>query len=239
MWTKVYQWLKNRQNIAIRCLFCYGITSLKQPLCKLCVAVLPAIQRPCSRCGIEITALHATLCQQCISAPPLFDCCVVPFLYQYPLNHLLMQVKYQSRFELIEPAVLPLKQRLVSQYEQMQWPEVMIPVPMHPQRLRRRGFNQAVLIARSLQHQLPVTIPIELNALQKIKATEAQQSLSRKQRLRNLKQAYAAAIAVKWRHVAIVDDVVTTGATVNELSRLLRQQGVQRIDVWCIARTPL
>jgi ComF family protein len=115
-------------------------------------------------------------------------------------------------------------------------PEVLIPVPLHVHRLRQRGYNQALEIARHLSRQLQ--IPLDTYSCQRVLDTPHQQGLSATERKRNLKQAFRVNKPLGYRHVALIDDVMTTGTTLNILAALLRRQGVERIDNWCLARTP-
>lgn len=114
-------------------------------------------------------------------------------------------------------------------------PECIIPVPLHQQRLRERGFNQALELSRIISKQL--NIPLNYSLCHRDKATPFQSGLSAKQRKQNLKNAFKVAKNHSYQHVAIFDDVVTTGTTVNELARQLKQSGVRTIEVWAIART--
>ena len=113
-------------------------------------------------------------------------------------------------------------------------PELLLPVPLHPKRLRERGFNQALEIARPLGRRFQ--IPVEARACRRIRATRPQSELALAERRGNLRGAFAVRGALTARHLAIVDDVVTTGATVSALARVLLRQGVQRVDVWAVAR---
>ncbi len=113
-------------------------------------------------------------------------------------------------------------------------PQCIIPVPLHRSRYRERGYNQATEIARVVSRRLQ--IPLDLHSCIRAHATQPQSELSSEQRLRNVKKAFAIAKPLKAKHVAILDDVVTTGATVNEMARVLRKTGVERIDIWACAR---
>ena len=115
-------------------------------------------------------------------------------------------------------------------------PERLLPVPLHPARLRQRGYNQSLELARPLSRQLDIAL--DRSCFQRILNTPPQADLPRRQRLHNLRGAFRLSPPPEARHVALVDDVVTTGSTVNELARLLLRAGVQRIDVWAVARTP-
>ena len=117
-------------------------------------------------------------------------------------------------------------------------PDLLLPVPLSGRRLRQRGFNQAGMLARWLSQGLQLTL--NEHVLQRRQDTQAQQQLNAAQRLRNLRQAFALAPAsqVRGLHLAIVDDVLTTGATAESIARLLRKAGAARVDVYCLARTP-
>jgi ComF family protein len=121
----------------------------------------------------------------------------------------------------LDPAVHPL-------------PECLIPVPLHPVRLRERGFNQALELARPISQQL--NLPLEPHIVQRRLHTRPQSELSGTTRRLNLRHAFHLAAPVPYRHVALIDDVVTTASTLNELARVLRQTGVKTIQIWAIAR---
>jgi ComF family protein len=115
-------------------------------------------------------------------------------------------------------------------------PQVLLPVPLHASRLRTRGYNQALEIARVVGREL--FLPIDHASCIRSAATPPQAGLDERARHRNIRGAFLVPGLLPWRHVAILDDVVTTGSTVAELSRVLRKAGVRRIQVWAVARTP-
>jgi ComF family protein len=115
-------------------------------------------------------------------------------------------------------------------------PDLLIPVPLHRERLRERGFNQALELARPLGRRFD--IPLDLHSIRRQRETAPQSGLERKARRRNLKGAFILTRELEAKHVALVDDVVTTGSTVSELARMLKRGGVQRVDIWALARTP-
>jgi ComF family protein len=114
-------------------------------------------------------------------------------------------------------------------------PQAILPVPLHPARLRQRGYNQALELARVVGRRL--SIPVDASSCQRTRATRAQSELEERQRLQNIRGAFATTGRLP-RHLAILDDVVTTGATVSELARALHRGGCERVDVWTLARTP-
>jgi len=116
------------------------------------------------------------------------------------------------------------------------WPQVLIPVPLHPSRLGERGYNQALEIARVLAREL--ALPIDNHVCERVAATAPQAGLDEHARRRNIRGAFAVRGPFHWSHVVILDDVVTTGSTVAELARVLRGAGARRVEVWAAARTP-
>ena len=154
-------------------------------------------------------------------------------MYASPLKELIGHLKFHGNLSyaplLAQTFVGALKHR------KNNLPECIIPVPLHQQRLRERGFNQALELARIVAKQLH--IPVDYTLCQRNKATPFQSGLSAKQRKQNLKGAFSVGNTQSYKHVAIFDDVVTTGTTVNELAKQLRQSGVETIEVWAIART--
>ena len=127
--------------------------------------------------------------------------------------------------------------KIEKEYEEKIYPELIVPVPLHEKRLIQRGYNQSLLLAKILSHHLKV--PLSHQDCQRIKNTTAQSSLKEKARKKNLKQAFTLKAQPAIEHIALVDDVITTGATLNELSKVYKNAGVKRIDIWICARALL
>ncbi len=177
----------------------------------------------------------ALLCRTCQKKKRRFDTCTIPFIYQPPVANMLQRLKCNRQLIYLRPLARRLMDALDEKYADDNWPEAIIPVPLHWWTLRLRGFNQAGLIAR---HISKITgIPV-LNKKIKRRKTPPQKELSARKRVINIKGAFTLGTAIAHRHVAVVDDVMTTGATVEELCKTLKQAGVRRTDVWCLARTP-
>ena len=226
--------------LSVRCLLCKGKTTLQTPLCNHCQNLLPVPEASCSRCGMPLPESDAFLCGQCLHTPPHFDHCLSAFSYAYPVNHIIAQIKYHQRIELIQCLTPFLMEVLFDHYQSQPWPDVIVPVPMHKKRLSARGYNQAQLIANGLYRQMPDNNPCQLlcQLVNKHKNTQPQQTLPAKVRQKNIKGTFVINNKITFDHAAIVDDVVTTGETVGEISRLLKRKGVRHIDIWCLARTP-
>ena len=216
------------------CLVCRDIADTRDNLCETCRTDLPWLSIACQQCSIPLSTSLSTRCGTCIKTPPAFDKAVASCHYQTPLLELIHQLKFHAQLAAAACLGHLLVTRVAQAYEDDCLPESILPVPLHPKRCRERGFNQAVEISRILQKKL--NIPMHVNALQRVQHTPAQRGLSAKSRRRNLKNAFAVQGDLNAKHVVIVDDVMTTGSTMNQLAQLLKQHGVERVDVWCCAR---
>ena len=199
-------------------------------LCWGCRADLPARQDP-ARCPCG-GAPRASACPRCQSRALVFDDCVAACAYRYPVDLMIKKIKYQGRLDLILPLADLLIERIDS--TNMAMPECLLPVPLHAARFRQRGFNQAGEIARALARRLPA--PVARSLAQRRRATEQQHALSPAQRRGNVRGAFSISKSIGYSNIALIDDVVTTGATVGELARLLKRNGVEQVQVWSLAQ---
>lgn len=240
----VYDWLHRLSFLLLppTCLLCHGRAEpgpgqATRDLCPACEADLPVIRNPCARCGLPLPEEAAGFtCGACQHSPPAWDACTSATAYAPPVSALVHRFKSRCYWPAGKVLSELLADRLRERYTALRLPDAIVPVPLHRERLWRRGFNQSTLIARELGRQL--RIPVQEHWLQRSQATLPQQSLDATQRRRNLKNAFRVATDALPPRIALVDDVVTTGSTVAELSRLLKQHGVHSVDVWCLARTP-
>lgn len=176
------------------------------------------------------------ICGDCLLHPRRFDRAVVPFRYGYPVDHLVRGFKYRGALAYGRVLATLLAQHLAVAADAR--PELLIPVPLHLDRHRERGFNQSIELARRVGSLLDLRV--DENGCRRIRATEDQAQLSARARRKNVRGAFEVARTPGVDHVAIVDDVLTTGSTVTEIARLLRRAGVKTIEVWAVARaTPL
>jgi ComF family protein len=215
------------------CLLCGDPGEWERDLCGPCADSLPYIVTACPRCAAPLDSFAGQLCDQCLKSPPVFDAAHAPLHYEEPVRHLVVSLKFGARY----PSARLLGALLADSLEHRAdtYPEVIIPVPLHASRYRKRGFNQSTEIARVVSRRL--SLPLDLNACRRVRATTAQSNLTAKARRKNLHQAFACPNALPYRHVAILDDVLTTGTTANEVAKTLRQAGVEIIEVWACART--
>ena len=218
------------------CMLCGAAGEQGRDLCAGCHGDLPANRNACARCARPFETLmpEGTLCGRCQKHPPPFERALAALRYEGPVPALVSDAKFRGRLN----AARLLGQCLAERVSQSGPPQVdgLIAVPLHPRRLRERGYNQALEIARSAGREL--VVPVDPGCCMRVLATPPQAGLDERARRRNIRGAFAVRGREVWPHVAIVDDVVTTGSTVAELSLALRRAGVLRVDVWAVARTP-
>lgn len=218
------------------CLLCRLNSDTQTNLCSSCETALTRLspETLCVCCGIPYPQATGTeRCGQCLSQPPAFDRCVPVFQYQPVVAHLITQLKFHAQLA-VEPWFRQaLLTRLQATYAHEPLPDIVVPIPLHRRRLWQRGFNQAQLLAAPIAQAL--ARPLNTTLLTKHRATPAQSSLSAKLRAANVRKTFHAA-AHAWPHIALVDDVMTTGATVHEAAKALKKAGAKRVDVWCVAR---
>jgi ComF family protein len=173
------------------------------------------------------------MCGECLRDPPAFSAGFAPYRYAYPLDHLVRGLKFRGELA-CGRALGHIFSRLVrARGEPL--PQTIVPVPLAPRRYRQRGYNQATELALAIRSVTGVTVTTDVAIRQRETAEQA--GLDRGARRQNVKGAFATIAPLRARRVAILDDVVTTGSTVRELARVLRQAGAEQIVVWAIART--
>ncbi len=175
------------------------------------------------------------MCGSCIRILPAWDEAHSPLAYGYPLDKLIQRFKFEG-----DLATGRLLGELLADYLAAsgdERPDFIVPVPLHPARLKERGFNQAVELGRPLRKRLK--LPLRLDVCTRVRATEVQSKLDAAERKKNLRDAFAVERSVDGRHVAILDDVVTTGTTVEALTEVLKGHGARRVSVWSVARAAL
>ena len=216
-----------------RCALCAQPGQLGCDLCAGCEGDLPLNDHACEHCAVPLPRELArpALCGACLQHPPAFDACVAPFRYAFPVDRMIQGLKY--RRQLYYGRILgQLLSRQVAHRGTR--PELVIPVPLALDRYRERGFNQARELALPLCKSLGLRLCSDL--VERRRATREQAGLDRKERLKNTRDAFALVAPLPARHVAIIDDVVTTGSTANEVAKLLRGAGAEWIEVWAPAR---
>ncbi len=225
------------QLLPAPCLLCGQSGAHFQLLCPDCDAALPRLSKEaylCRSCALPLTS-DAPLCGKCLHKPPAFSQASIAFAYVHPLDHLIHQFKY--RHQLSSGKLLA--RLLLETCEQSPRPDLLVPVPMHWRKRWQRGFNQSELMARELGKKLGIPV---LSACQQSHHHHSQKGLSRSERLKNQRKSFVLnpvlSAQLVDRHIALVDDVVTTTATVRALSELLIKAGAKQVDIWALARTP-
>lgn len=205
-------------------------------LCAACHGDLPQTTVACVRCAeplAEGTVDAPLICGSCLRRAPRFDSSLCALRYAYPVDRMIRQLKYGSA--VVHGRVLgEVLAEYLGRSHRGTWPDCIIPMPLAQRRFQERGYNQALEIAAVIERRLPVHLRTDL--VERSRETREQAELNRKQRRRNVRGAFAMIRELQARHVAIVDDVVTTGSTVNELARVLKRAGARRVDVWAVAR---
>jgi len=207
-------------------------------ICKTCRDSLPLVSSPlCPVCGIPFIGTGSDhRCSACLSNPPHFDTARAHFLYEGPIRDLIHSFKYNRKTHLRNPLALMTLEGM-SVFLVNQNPHLIIPVPLHRSRLRQRGFNQAVLLGRAISHQL--SLPMSPNTLARTRPTEPQIDLSAAQRQVNVKGAFTVSKPdqVAGKRILLLDDVMTTGSTMNECAKELKKAGADVVIAATIART--
>lgn len=234
-WIKlVYNWLNNSQI----CLLCDEPSGTALALCDACELELPWLGDSCERCALPLPMASLT-CGQCLKQPPAFTSVHAAWTYNFPVDSLIIRFKHNSHWPNGRLLAELLGQSLLDHFNSgNSRPDFLLPVPLSTRRLRQRGYNQATMLGGWLSK--PLNIPSHTHWLLRTQDTPTQQALDAKARKRNLQHAFSLAPGtdVRGLHLALVDDVLTTGATAHHLARLLLKAGARRVDVYCLARTP-
>lgn len=226
----VYNWLLSILQASLPS-YC-NVCGVPGPiLCAGCQLDMPVLNNRCLRCGTTLAGCASnTHCGGCLRTPPHFHLTLSPFAYRPPLSHLITALKYQRRLSFI-PILSNALAEHVAHYASSV--DALLPVPLHRSRLRQRGFNQALELARPLAKRFGLPI---MDEVERQHATPSQSSLHAEQRQSNMRNAFRIRQPLHYKRIAIIDDVMTTGSTVNEIARLLARAGVEEIQIWCIAR---
>jgi ComF family protein len=208
-------------------------------VCAPCHAQYIEARRRCVRCANPLAANEDEHCGKCLSDPPAFDATVAAADYALPLDQLMLQLKFGARLALAPWFAALLRDAVLAQ-RGLPLPDVLCPVPLGPQRLVERGFNQALEIARPLARALGV--PLQPRLALRVLDTRAQSGIAPGERKKNMRGAFSVEPemldAVAGRHVGVVDDVMTSGSTLDALAAALKQAGAARVTSFVFARTP-
>ena len=226
IWTNFQQLLFSAPD----CIACKTIKSQKSGFCSGCYQDLPHISHGCLRCGVAVSAERQCACKD---EDWPFSVCIAACAYAFPVDALISQLKNQHKLSISEPLGLLIAKQI--QRQRIELPELLIPVPTSTQRLQQRGFNQAVEIAKVIGKQL--SIPVDYTSVTRSKQSSVQKNLNKQQRGHNVDSAFILTKPISAKRVAIIDDVITTGATTKAIAYLLRENGIKDIQSWAVART--
>ena len=216
-----------RAVLPAQCVLC-GARAPAACLCTSCSATLPVMPRArCSRCALPLPS--GAVCAACLARPPHYDSVVAGYAYEFPIAALIPAYKYGR-----DLALAPVLANLLVTYLRRDV-DAIVAMPLAPPRLRERGFNQAHELARHVGRAL--NVPVLHAACRKVADTPPQAGLTLAERVRNVKRAFVCDADLAGMRVAVVDDVMTTGATMNELARVLKRAGAARVSGWVVART--
>lgn len=217
------------------CLFCYQSIALCETVCLDCHDSLPW-HHGCVRCGGVLLHHedHTAYCKTCLTTPPPYQHLVSVWRYGFPIQHAIHEYKFEHQHHWQRYFKQQLFNAVLAQASQP-LPELILPVPLHRKRLRQRGYNQSLLLARPLAKQLGLLCPHRW--VKRVRHTQPQAELKAMQRRSNVKQAFMSKLEVAGKSIAIVDDIVTTGNTVGQLTQCLLDAGAGNVQVWCLAKT--
>lgn len=209
------------------CVLC-GSMSHDGLWCGACDAAMPYLDAPhCPICALPTTL--GEICGHCLRKTPLFTRTIAVYSYQFPVDQLIQAMKYKEQLALAQI----FSEKILQRTDKTNLPDCVIAMPLHPAKLKSRGFNQAQLIAAPLARALDCP----LLACHRLRDTPSQTSLPWKERSKNVRGAFGCNVDLSGRHVALVDDVFTTGASLNALTEAVQKQGSPEISAWVVART--
>ena len=173
------------------------------------------------------------ICGQCQQQSPSFDDIAAPLFYETPVDKMLCALKYRQQLSFAGTAAGVIVDTVLARGQKK--PDLLCAVPMTRRALRRRGLNQSAFIAQLASRALG--IPVNISLLKKVRDTDQQSTLSARKRRKNLIKAFYCTQRLDGRHIVLIDDILTTGATASEISRTLKVAGAARVDIWVCART--
>jgi ComF family protein len=231
---------------------CSGaLETANQCICDACVSELPWLEKQCQQCAVPLAT--DALCPDCQSKPPAFRRCISAFTYQAPIDNIILRFKKDPYAAEIKQLTALLAERILRSYQptgkeleqKTALPELVIPMPLHWRKIAHRGFNQSQIIGNLLSnyflYEYKTPLKVHSDICQRTSNSQAQHTLDKKQRARSVRDAFSvgagSGFSLKGKTVAILDDVVTTGATANALASTVINAGADQVDIWSLART--
>jgi ComF family protein len=216
-----------------RCELCAGVSGTEL-VCSPCMRDLPWLPSACPVCALPTSG--GSVCGHCLNDPPAFNATIAAFSYAFPIDRLIHSLKYQGRLALAEwcaDAILARRERAAAGISAR--PHRLIALPLAVERQRQRGYNQALEIARVIGAR--TGIPLLPRGLLRVRATPPQAALPWSERAKNVRGAFACDLDLSGLTVAVVDDVMTTGASLVEAAKILKASGAASVENWVVART--
>ena len=202
-------------------------------ICKDCFSDLPWHRaHHCPQCALP--SFNNAICGHCLAAPPDFDSTTALLKYEYPLDRMLQRYKYGHNLAMADTFANLLMESF-AQTSATPPPDLIIPMPLHPQRLKERGFNQSLEIARILAGRLDIRLDVK--SCTRIKLSPPQASLPLKERVKSMRGAFQCNESLDGLRIALLDDVMTTGASLNALAKTVKAAGAAHVECWVVART--
>jgi ComF family protein len=234
-WLNNNQWLNKSLTInhllaylfKQNCTLCAAPTNSELSLCQDCIKdLVPAPHPSCPQCGLST---QGDICGKCIKQRPHYDATHALFTYSYPADAMLQHYKYNNALYLCQTFA----QLLIDKIQDNDI-DVIIAMPLHPSRIKERGFNQSLEVAKIIAKQC--NISLDHTSCSRIKNTPPQASLPLKSRLKNMKNAFQCSQSFIGQHVVLIDDVMTTGSSLNELAKIIKKAGARKISCYVLAR---
>ena len=234
----ISKFLKKLQTLLLpyHCVLCHNKAS-DYDLCEACKADLPHIEKACSTCAMPLPVETSQPCGFCQQKSPFYDRTISVFYYQDPINHMMSQFKFHQKLLYGKLFSNLLISKIQTELATEELPDIILPIPLHASRLRERGYNQALELARPLAKVLKLNL--DYTSLVRVRATAQQALTDEAHREKNVKGAFRLRKKLNVKHVGLIDDVITTAHTMNECSRVLKEAGVEKITLLAVARTTL
>lgn len=223
--------IPQKLRIPAICALCEQYHKDEGTVCNFCRHFFTKIQKKCAKCSLPlINPTPNSLCGKCLSNKVFYDKVYVNYIYEEPLKTLIHQFKYKDGIYLKNFFInLMLKNPEINHMHT----ECLIPIPIHIDKQKKRGFNQSALLAYGLAKKLKISV--SHNYCQKVINTLPQAHLNLKDRIKNLKNSFTIQ-KPPFKHITLIDDLITTGTTVNEIAKQFKKQGIETVNIWCIAR---
>jgi ComF family protein len=235
--SRLNNWLNNAQSYIYphTCFLCEQSSNIGMDLCDDCLNDFHPINQHCACCSIKLSAdtsfTPGFICGRCLNSTPYYDKIRTLYHYSDATQFLIQSLKYNAKHSCAKIIGTLMAKQLSDLNEK---PDALIAVPLHPKRLIERGFNQSDLIAQHIHQTL--NIPLLGHQLQRVTNTVSQATLKAPERRKNLKNAFHYKPSRAYRSIAVIDDVVTTGSTANEIAKTLKLAGIERVEIWAFAR---